>query len=180
MCKGLQLVMFFSFLMLSACTKDADHSDLHKKMNEIRARKGRPIPDIPQYQVTKRYIYPMSQSNRDPFYSAFQRKRDELAERKASVGAPDFSRPKQALEQFPLDGLKMVGHLKQDGRLWALVQAPDSIIYRVTIGSYMGKHFGRVYSIHENYIGLVETIKEGNKWKKRKIKLELGKDKIDG
>ena len=171
--------MMLSYLAITSCGGQAHHEDLHIKLKEIRSKPGRAIEPVPKYQPTKRYRYPASVANRDPFYSILQKKLDEAKHKKDEVGAPNFNRPKQPLESFPLDALKMVGHLREDGRIWALILAPNALIYRVTVGTYMGKHFGRVYRVNEKFIGLIETVKDGNKWKKRKIKVELMKDKVD-
>lgn len=171
--------MVFASLAIAACGGEAHHEDLHIKLKEIRSKPGRPIEPVPKYEPVKQYPYPASAKNRDPFYSILQKRLDAAKDKKDVVGAPNFNRPKQPLEAFPLDALKMVGHLKEDGRMWALMQGPKGMIYRVTMGTYMGKHYGRVYRVTETYIGLIETVKDGKKWKKRKIKVELIKDKVD-
>ena len=55
----------------------------------------------------------------------------------------------------------MVGTLGKGPGLVALVMAPDKVTYRVRLGDYMGQSDGRVTSIHEDRIELVELVPDG-------------------
>jgi type IV pilus assembly protein PilP len=71
---------------------------------------------------------------------------------------PDRSRPRELLEEFPLDSLRMMGTLQQQGNLWALVKDPSGTIHRVQTGNHLGQNFGRVVGIDEHSVKLVEII----------------------
>jgi type IV pilus assembly protein PilP len=87
---------------------------------------------------------------------------------------PDRNRPKQYLEQFPLDGLKMVGTLKIDGVRYALIKDSNNIVTRVTAGDYMGQNDGKVIRISEAGIKLREIIANGlGGWTQRPARLPL-------
>ncbi|MFN9973738.1 MAG: pilus assembly protein PilP, partial [Phycisphaerae bacterium] len=73
---------------------------------------------------------------------------------------PDFNRPREALEAFPLENLKMVGTLQQKGQTFALVRSPDSALFRVKSGNYMGQNFGRIVAITETEIKLKEIVQD--------------------
>lgn len=91
----------------------------------------------------------------------------------ASALAPDLNRPKEPLEAFPLESLKMVGILQQKGQTYGLVKA-DSSIYRVRPGNYMGQNFGVITKINETEITLRELIQEaGGDWTERTSTLQL-------
>ena len=80
----------------------------------------------------------------DPFGPA----KIELAAKSASSSTtsglkPDLNRPKEPLEAFPLESLKMVGVLQQKNTNFALIKA-DTGLYRVKVGNYMGQNFGIV------------------------------------
>lgn len=74
---------------------------------------------------------------------------------------PDSNRPKQALEGYALDSLKMVGTIGSGAGLLALVQSPDKVVYRVGVGQYMGQADGRVTSVNASEIRLVELVSDG-------------------
>jgi type IV pilus assembly protein PilP len=45
--------------------------------------------------------------------------------------------------------------------LYGLVQASDRLIHRVTVGNYLGQNDGRIISITDSAIQLVEIIPDG-------------------
>lgn len=86
---------------------------------------------------------------------------------------PDFDRPREALEGFPLENMKMVGTFDNKKKLQGLVQV-GKLIYPVTVGSYMGQNFGKVISVSDTRIDLVETVQDATgEWAERKASLEL-------
>src|SRR5690606_32934718 len=91
----------------------------------------------------------------DPFSKAF------TDQGSGSGPRPDPNRPRQALEQFPLDSLKMAGTIGTGSSMQALVIAPDKVTYRVRPGVYMGQSDGQVVAIGENRIELVELVPDG-------------------
>lgn len=71
---------------------------------------------------------------------------------------PDMNRHKEALEEYPLDSLKMVGTLSRRSQVWAIIQAPDGTVHRTQLGKHMGHNFGMITKISEEKIELVELI----------------------
>jgi type IV pilus assembly protein PilP len=55
----------------------------------------------------------------------------------------------------------MVGTLEQAGAWFGLVQDNEGLIHRVQVGNHMGQNYGRILSITENQIALVEIIPDG-------------------
>lgn len=88
---------------------------------------------------------------------------------------PDTDRPKESLEAFPLDGLKMVGSIGDAPHVIALVQAPDKVVYHVQVGQYMGQHDGRITQIDHDHIVLHEIVHDpsGNGWTEKDTDLPL-------
>ena len=80
---------------------------------------------------------------------------DYLGVALAPLGSREF------LEQFPLDTLRMVGTMAGEDGAFGLVQTSDGLIYRVTIGHHLGQNYGRVTSVSEAEIELVEIISDG-------------------
>lgn len=164
------LFAIFACCLFVACT--ADNQDLHKKISEVKARKGRPIKPLPKFKPMPKYNYPKIAGRRDPFW-AYQDQQAAKKKNQPDINAPNLVRAKQVLEKFKLKELKMVGILKQNGTVWGLVAAPDKVVYKVTIGNYIGRDYGRVIAIRSNEIRLLERYKDNNLWKKRDVKLYL-------
>lgn len=86
---------------------------------------------------------------------------------------PDLNRPKEPLEAFPLETLKMVGTLEQGKRVFGLVKA-DAGLFRVRAGNYLGQNFGVITKITMGEITLRELIQDaGGDWSERESTLLL-------
>jgi type IV pilus assembly protein PilP len=70
-------------------------------------------------------------------------------------------RPREYLEQFPLDTLKMVGTLRLRGGNYGLVQTKDGLIHRVLPGNHLGQNDGRVMGVTDAKITLIEIVPDG-------------------
>jgi type IV pilus assembly protein PilP len=70
-------------------------------------------------------------------------------------------RPREYLEQFPLDTLKMVGTLRLGGANYGLLQTRDGMIHRVLPGNHVGQNDGRVMAIGDGRITVVEIVPDG-------------------
>jgi len=115
----------------------------------------------------------------EPFtYNAFDLP-DPFKPRKLSSGGgggmqPDFNRPKEPLEAFSLETLKMVGVLARQGVIHAVVKTPDNAIYHVKKGNYAGQNFGLVTQIDDSQITLREIVQDsGGDWSERTSTLNL-------
>jgi len=87
---------------------------------------------------------------------------------------PNLNRPKEALEAYPLDSLKMVGTLQQKNLRYALVKTPDNNVYRVKIGNYMGQNFGIVTDVTDSEIKLTELVQDSaGEWTERSAGVPL-------
>ncbi|MBC3874203.1 pilus assembly protein PilP [Undibacterium flavidum] len=86
---------------------------------------------------------------------------------------PDFDRPKEALEGYALENMKMVGIFDNHKSLQGLVQIGKAV-FPVVVGGYVGQNFGKVISINETRIDLVEIVQDATgEWTERKASLEL-------
>lgn len=133
----------------------------------VRAQPAPPLDPLPVMQQFETFEY-AAQGMRDPFSAAFTN------EGSGSGPRPDSNRRKQTLEQFPLDSLDMVGSLGAGASLTALVMAPDKVTYRVGPGVYMGQNDGRVTSVSEDRIELVELVPDGSGgWLERPASIAL-------
>jgi type IV pilus assembly protein PilP len=143
---------------LSACGGAQD--DLRAYIDEIKARPGGRIEPLPQIQPAPSFTY-VAGNRRSPFMPDTPQQR--VSNNPDAVQGPDPNRPREFLEQFPLDTLTMVGTLASPARNsnFGLVQTADGLIHRVTVGNHMGQNYGRIMSITDSEIQLVEIISDG-------------------
>ena len=135
---------------LAGCTgADGDLQQFIKQTEQQPGGHVDPLPDIKPYQT---FVYD-DQSLRSPFTPS-------QASSFSSV-RPDSKRPREFLEQFSLDTLKMVGTIRIAGAMYGLVQTKDGIVHRVTVGNYMGQNDGRISDIAPSKIDLTEIVPDG-------------------
>jgi type IV pilus assembly protein PilP len=101
----------------------------------------------------------------EPFtYDAFDLP-DPFKPRKLTSGGgggiqPDLNRPKEPLEAFSLETLKMVGMMSKKGTIHAVIKTPDNAVYHVRKGNYVGQNFGLITQISETELTLREIIQD--------------------
>jgi type IV pilus assembly protein PilP len=144
--------------LLSACG-GADN-DLRAYIDEVKARPGGRIEPLPQVQPAPSFAYEAG-NRRSPFQPDTPQQR--VSNNPDAVQGPDPNRPREFLEQFPLDTLNMVGTLASPAQNshYGLVQTSDGRIHRVAVGNHMGQNYGRIMSITDSEIQLVEIISDG-------------------
>ncbi|MDR6575269.1 pilus assembly protein PilP [Pseudomonas extremaustralis] len=87
--------------------------------------------------------------------------------------APDFARPRGALEAIAIDQFEMVGTLSRGVQRFALLRAA-SAVHRLAVGDYLGPDHGRVTAIHDGHVELVELFpNEQGAWLERPRTLVL-------
>ncbi len=148
-----------SLLALVAVGCSGDMDDLDEYINTVKARPGgriEPLPEITPYEV---FTY---KADVDGLRSPFVPDSPQAASGMANSGTrPDRERSREFLEQFPLDTLRMVGTLSQGETDYGLVQTSDGLIHRVVPGQYMGQNDGRITTINDSEIELIEIISDG-------------------
>ena len=73
---------------------------------------------------------------------------------------PDLSRPKEVLESYSIENLRMVGAMQQKGASYAIIKA-DTALHRVKVGNYMGQNYGKITKITETEVMVQEMIEDG-------------------
>ncbi|MGJ8669371.1 MAG: pilus assembly protein PilP [Oceanococcus sp.] len=145
---------------LSSCARDM--SDLQSYIADVKARKSSAIDPIPQMQPYEPYAYSRAE-DRSPFEPIAK---DEPSTVEAAMVPPnslrpDLSRNREPLEEFPLDGIRLLGTLEIRQQIFALLSAPDGIVHRATYGDHMGQNFGKIVSISDAQIQLEEIVPDG-------------------
>jgi len=129
-----------------------------------------PLPVVKPYEPVPYTAYDLA----DPFGPA---KIQLVAAKGSGSGggglAPDLNRPKEPLEAYPLESLKMVGTLARGRQMFALVKS-DTGLYRVRVGNYLGQNFGVITKISDTEIALRELVQDaGGDWAERESTLLL-------
>jgi type IV pilus assembly protein PilP len=136
---------------LSGCAGDMD--ELQQKVAEIKSKPGERIEPLPEIKPYETFAYNAG-GLRSPFVPT-------APQADANSIRPDSKRPREFLEQFPIDSMKMVGTLALDGKNYGLVQGKDGLVHRVLPGNFMGQNDGRVVSITGTRISVIEIVPDG-------------------
>lgn len=150
---------------LAGCTSST--REVEAWVAEVKARPAPPLDPLPVMKQFETFEY-SAQGLRDPFAAP-------APDRDSGNGkGPDPNRRKEALEAFPLDSMDMVGTIGAGKDLVGLVMGPDKVTYRVRVGNYMGQNDGRITSISEDRIEMVELVPDGaGGWLERQAKIAL-------
>jgi type IV pilus assembly protein PilP len=148
------LTIAASVVFTAGCSRSM--SDLDSYIAEVKARPGGAIEPLPEIRTHETFTYDPG-LGRSPFVP------DQPAARRADNGGvrPDADRRREFLEGFPLDTLRMVGTLSLGGQLYGLVQTSDRLVHRVVVGNHLGQNDGRITSITDSAIQLLEIIPDG-------------------
>ena len=149
-------LMAVGLAALALCGCGRDMADLDAYVAEVKARPGGKIEPLPEIKTYETFTYEPGDA-RSPFKAS-------LPDTRADDGGgvrPDQDRRREFLENFPLDTLDMVGTLNLGGTLYGLVQTNDKLIHRVTVGNYLGQNDGRIVTITDSDIQLIEIIPDG-------------------
>lgn len=147
--------------------------DLVEYVLEVKARKSRQIPPIPEIQVPEFYLY-RSSEKRDPFDAFVEEEREPVVVTNDSDISPPPNHIREELEYFPLDSLRMVGTLEMHADVWALITSPDGDVHRIRSGNYLGKNYGKVTLVADDRVELLEIIPNGmGGWQERTAELDL-------
>lgn len=142
--------------------------DLHEFMAEAgkdMQGKVEPLPQIKPYEPFSYDAFDIP----DPF------KPRKLSSSGGGGGLqPDLTRPKEPLESYSLETLRMVGMISKSNGIHAVIATPDKTIYHVRTGNYMGQNFGLITQITDSEITLKEIVQDSaGDWAERTSTLTL-------
>lgn len=147
-------------LVLPGCGGGQEFTDLKKTLEEIRQRPRGAVEPPPEFKSHPTYTY-SAHKLRSPFQASTGD--DVLPAGESKTVAPDLTRPREYLEQFNIEALRMRGTIQKQGQsLAALVDDGSGGIYPVRVGNYLGKNFGRVVAIEDARISVMEIVPDGH------------------
>jgi type IV pilus assembly protein PilP len=153
-------------VFLAGCAQD-ELADLRAFVAQTGANGQQALEPLPPVKPPATFSYAAADLP-DPFRPR------TLKPAKGGGLAPDMNRPKEPLENYPLDSLRMVGTLIKGGQIHALVRTPENTLYRVRKGEHMGQNFGLVIAIRDTSIEIREIVQDGvGDWTEAKATLAL-------
>ena len=165
-------------LLLTGCGDDGQ-SDLEAYVQQVHSRVAKPIEPLPEIKQVMSFTYEPGE-RRDPFVSDKQIIDLSVAP-KVNKLAPDPLRRKEELEGFTLDSLRMVGTLEQNQTRWGLIHSPNGAVHRVMVGNYLGSNDGRIISISDETIQLIEIVADApGEWRERQAALSITQKSAEG
>jgi type IV pilus assembly protein PilP len=143
-------------ILLTGCGGDEfqDLRDFVKNSGADMRGKIEPPPEVKPYEY---FAYNNETNLPDPF----KPRKPEL-------------RSKEALEEFPLESLKMVGYLYMNKVGYAVIRATDNKLYRVKAGNHIGMNFGLIEQVTGTEVKIKETVQDSSgDWTERMSSLQL-------
>lgn len=144
--------------LLVGCDSSSDFADLQGFMVDVKAKPKGAIEPLPKFQAYEAFTYNAA-ALRSPFQPPI--KIDLVQREKGSKEIkPDETRVKQFLEGFNIETFEMVGTLKNEAGAYALVKGAGGV-HRVRAGDYLGRNHGKIMTIDESKIDVMEIVPDG-------------------
>lgn len=164
-----RLMILACCMLLVACADSGDHEDLREWMNEASKNLKGKVAPLPQVKPYEPVAYDAG-NLMDPF------KPSKITPEKKQGGGgtqPDFDRPREPLEAYPLESLKYVGVMERKKQSYAIILV-DGALYQVRTGNYLGQNFGVITKIDETEVVLKELAQDAaGDWIERTSSLQL-------
>lgn len=158
-------------VVLSGCSFEGGHSDLHSYIETVKSRPEGTIEPLPPLRTYDAYVYNVT-AKRSPFDRPVEVR--ELVQAGDPKVQPDWSREKEYLESFNLESLRMVGTLDKAGNAWALIKDATGGINRVVEGNFVGRDHGKIVETSPTQIDIIEIVSDGlGGWLRRPRTLKL-------
>lgn len=135
------------------------HEDLQLFMEGARNQPVGEIEPLPTFRPYQTFRY-SAIAFRSPFDMPLSAIAKEDSSGKLAV-EPDENRKKEYLEGFNFSSFSLVGVLDQSSTTWSLVDDGDGGVHRITIGNYLGKNHGRITSVSDTRMDVLEIVPDG-------------------
>ena len=174
----MRVLVLIILAFVSGCYDDT--SDLKSHMEQVKATTTSRINPMPEVHPFNHYDY-SAFDLRSPFSLPKPEAIQQKIQQMSGCLSPDPRRRKQPLEKFALSDLTMRGTMGDDGVLWALMEASDFTLHRVSIGSYLGLFDGRITEVSTRNVKLVELTPDGaGCWVERETVLKIAQSVSEG
>jgi len=159
-------------LLLAGCG-DSDVKEVRDWMDQVKQETRPAVKPLAEPKDFIPYAYGAKEAV-DPFSpDKLLSQLAKAAETAPDPNKPDLQRPRELLESFPLDTMRMVGTMAKGGTSYALLQV-DKSLYQVKPGQRIGQNFGIVTRVSEDAVNIREVVQDSTgEWVERMAKLEL-------
>lgn len=138
---------------------DKQHEDLQLFMEGAKSQPVGEIEPLPTFRPYQTFRY-SAIAFRSPFDMPLSAIAKEDSSGKLAV-EPDEHRKKEYLEGFNFSSFSLVGILDQGSTTWSLVDDGDGGVHRITVGNYLGKNHGRITSVSDTRMEVLEIVPDG-------------------
>jgi len=166
----MRLICFALVSLLLAGCGGEEYQDLRDFVKNSGADMRGKIEPPPEVKPYEHFAYANDTNLPDPF----KPRKPEKRAGGGGINQPDLDRPKEALEEFPLENLKMVGYLYRSKVGYAVIRATDGKLHRVKAGNYIGLNFGLIKEVTDTGIIIKEMVQDSaGDWSERVSSLQL-------
>ncbi|MDB6144103.1 MAG: pilus assembly protein PilQ [Pseudomonas sp.] len=152
------LCISVALISLAGCDNDNQFGDLQTYMAEVRARPTGVIEPLPKFRPYEAFTYSAA-ALRSPFQPPI--KIDLVNRQKGQKQVkPDETRVKQFLEGFNIEQFEMVGTMGNGSGIFALMKGAGGV-YRMKVGDFLGRNHGRIVSITDSQVDVIEIVPDG-------------------
>ncbi|MBU2892808.1 pilus assembly protein PilP [Colwellia sp. D2M02] len=167
------LVASILSVSLTGCFDDT--KDIEAHMEQVKATTTNYIEPMPEVHAFIHIAY-SAQEQRSPFVLPKPEVIEQKIQQVSGCLSPDSNRRKQPLEKYALSDLVMKGTLGDENKLWALLEASDLTLHRVSIGNYLGLYHGKITQVSTTKVKIMELSPDGaGCWVEREAELEIVK-----
>ena len=161
-----------SAVLLAGCG-DSDVREVRDWMTQVQHETKPSVKPLPEPKDFIPYAYDV-RDRVDPFsQNRLLTELARVAQTSNDPNKPDLQRPREVLETYPLDTMRMVGTMAKGGTNYALVQI-DRSLYQVKPGQRIGQTFGIVTRVSDDTVNIREVVQDAaGEWVERMAKLEL-------
>ncbi len=174
----MRILILFALVFVSGCFDDT--SDLTAHIEQVKATTTSQIDPMPEVHPFNHFDY-SAHELRSPFVLPKPEVIQQKIQQMSGCLSPDPRRRKQPLEKFAMSDLTMRGTMGDDGVLWALVEASDFTLHRVSKGSYLGLFNGRIAEVSNKSVKVRELTPDGaGCWVERETIMKIAQTESQG
>jgi type IV pilus assembly protein PilP len=161
-------------LIIAGCS--GEQSELQAWMDQETRSVQPQVQKVTEPKPFEPYRYENA-SQVDPFSSVkLTVALDRLQKSKGGL-KPDMNRRREVLENYPLENIRMVGHLANGKAAFALLQA-ENVVYQAKIGNYLGQNFGVITKMNDGEVKIKELVQDATgEWTERETALRIQEKK---
>ena len=169
-------IMVVASGLLAACG-DGGVGETRAWMKQIEQQTVPKVKPLPEPKTFEPYGYDAREAP-DPFDATkLLGEMGRMAQASNNANQPDLERPRELLENFPLDTMRMVGTIEKAGVKYALLQI-ERTLHRVRPGQRIGQNYGRITRISEGAVEIRESVQDATgDWVERMAHIELQHNK---